>query len=822
MIEKRFPGIGKRSAPGVRVFLSLQLALAASLVPARVYEFVLVGTQHPLPAHSLRLLAIAVGNDCLLVALYSVLAVVPFLVVFLFKQTLAERLTIGVSALLLGITLLLDQYFAVTFIPLGADLLGYSLSDILLTAESSGGVSVFGILGFLIVLAVGVSALLYARRTKVNSTIVRSAGVAIILMACAAPYVIPRVGTYGTERENALIANKLHYFVTSAGGSLVATDRKDNGMPSVEFPFLHPDTTADVLSPFIALRDEKPNLVFIVVEGLGRSFVGEGAEFGGFMPFLDSLTVRSLYWENFLSTTGRTFGALPSIFGSLPYGENGFMELGHRMPAHISLISLLGGNGYATAYHYGGDINFDNQGAFLERQKIGSIVEQRSFIGKYTKAAANQEGFSWGYADGDLFEQALNEEKPAAQTPRLDIFLTLTTHEPFIPPENQKYGALVEDRLARLPWGEDRKSIVRNYRQAFASLIYCDAMLRGFFEASARQARYKNTIFILTGDHRVIPIPPANALDRFHVPLIIASPLVRHPERFASVSSHWDITPSILALLHSRYHLSLPEQVAWLGTGIDTVRAFRNTHFLPLMRNKNQLLDYVAGGHFVAGDQLYAIRDGLALEPEQNASLLQEIQERLSSFKSTSVYACANDKLYPGGAGPVVSGDAVREDSLMAALGLGQLSLDSLYMRGRSEAFAGRYSDARLICGLLLRDKPHFHDARVLLGRTYAWEGKYGDAEVIFREVLARAPHYGDAVVALADLDIWQGHYEVALALIGKEERFNPTNPELLLRKAKALLYSGKKPEALVILAEIQKIQPEYPEASEFRRRIGI
>jgi hypothetical protein len=39
--------------------------------------------------------------------------------------------------------------------------------------------------------------------------------------------------------------------------------------------------------------------------------------------YLDSLIPKSLYWENFVSN-GRTFGALPSILGSLPYGEKDF------------------------------------------------------------------------------------------------------------------------------------------------------------------------------------------------------------------------------------------------------------------------------------------------------------------------------------------------------------------------------------------------------------------------------------------------------------------------------------------------------------------
>jgi hypothetical protein len=43
--------------------------------------------------------------------------------------------------------------------------------------------------------------------------------------------------------------------------------------------------------------------------------------YGGF-TYLDSLIPKSLYWENFVSNAGRTFGALPSILGSLPYEKD--------------------------------------------------------------------------------------------------------------------------------------------------------------------------------------------------------------------------------------------------------------------------------------------------------------------------------------------------------------------------------------------------------------------------------------------------------------------------------------------------------------------
>ncbi len=113
-----------------------------------------------------------------------------------------------------------------------------------------------------------------------------------------------------------------------------------------------------------------PNLVFILVEGLGKAFSGPNAYLGSFTPFLDELAGKSLYWENFLASQGRTFAALPSILASLPFAEQGFNELGKRMPRHLSLMSILKHNGYRLKFYIGGDPDFDNERLFLQQQGV--------------------------------------------------------------------------------------------------------------------------------------------------------------------------------------------------------------------------------------------------------------------------------------------------------------------------------------------------------------------------------------------------------------------------------------------------------------------
>jgi hypothetical protein len=80
------------------------------------------------------------------------------------------------------------------------------------------------------------------------------------------------------------------------------------------------------------------------------------------------------------------------------------------------------------------------------------------------------------------------------------------------------------------------------------------------------------------------------------------------------VSSQFDIAPSLLAFLGHGYGLRTPDQVTWLGTGLDTEPTFRNVHAIPLKQTKTELSDFVSGTVYLAQGRLYAIADGMRLD----------------------------------------------------------------------------------------------------------------------------------------------------------------------------------------------------------------
>jgi uncharacterized sulfatase len=398
-----------------------------------------------------------------------------------------------------------------------------------------------------------------------------------------------------------------------------------------QYPFLRSEQTPDVLGSYFRIRPgQPPNLVFLLVEGLGRSFSGPDASLGSFTPQLDRLAGESLYWENFLAVQGRTFAVLSSIFASLPFGDNGFAMLGERMPPHASLLSVLKQHGYHLKFYGGFDLDFDNERVFLRRQGTDVLVGKDDFGHPYLRAN------DWGYADDALLTRALAAEIEDERQPFVSVIQTMTMHTPYTFPGQSRFDDRFERRLDQIGVAQDRKDAYRANRHIYSSILYTDDALGRFFEEAKKNPAYQNTVFILTGDHRLPEIPMDTRITRYHVPLIIFSPLLKAPARIKSVSSHFDLTPSLLAFLSHNYGVKTPSAVTWLGSGLDMEPSFRNIHAFPLKQTKTNLVDFVSGTWFLNQNTLYAMSDGMEIEPADDAVALTQLQAQFAAFRAAN------------------------------------------------------------------------------------------------------------------------------------------------------------------------------------------
>jgi phosphoglycerol transferase MdoB-like AlkP superfamily enzyme len=636
-------------------FIQIALAWLVVLLLIRFYEVLLNGLSHEFPSGLPGFLFWSVVADVVFWLRWLFLEYIIFsllaLVSLKFSKIAFKVFVVIMSIIHVG----LIQYFHTSLVPLGADLYGYSIEDIKQTVGASGGMNIQLVVSFIFLLAMVIAGLkLVPHKIKPPLWLTLMLPGLSFIFLVSGLLELMHGKPYKSEFANNLALNKTDYFFLSSSHHFNTGDDAvdiyaddyigDYGdsksvrsafkyIGGDDYPFFREDDEQDVLTPFFKVANTKPNIVIVLVEGLGRSFSNDGASLGNFTPFLDSLAGKSLYWKNFLSVGGRTFAVLPSLMGSLPFSKNGILELGDNMPPHASLYSLLKFNGYNTTFYYGGDSAFDNMGLFLKKNNVDEINDFKSFPKGYMKLPAAN-GFSWGYDDKALFRHYFKTRTNSeAKTPELNVILTVATHNPFLINDQAKYIKRFENRMDELGFEDRKKSAYRHYKLQYSSIMYVDDVLRDFFNVYKKRNDFANTIFLITGDHRMPEIPMDTKISRYHVPLIIYSPLLKRTAQFASISTHFDITPSLLAYLKSTYALNAPNKVSWLGAGLDTTRTFRNTHKYPIIQTKTDIVDFIMGEYHLSGTSLYKMNPDLDEELVQDPVIYNQVKKEFDNFK---------------------------------------------------------------------------------------------------------------------------------------------------------------------------------------------
>jgi hypothetical protein len=220
-------------------------------------------------------------------------------------------------------------------------------------------------------------------------------------------------------------------------------------------------------------------------------------------------------------------------------------------------------------------------------------------------------------------------------------------HTPYTVPGQQEYLRLFEERMEQLGFTEGAKEKYRQYRNIYSTILYTDAALRYYFAEQAKLATYPNTIFLITGDHRLPEIPMSTKIDRYHVPLIIYSPMLKRTAQIKSISSQLDLAPSLLAFLKHNYRIKAPDKVTWVGSGLDMDPSFRNIHRYPMKHTINNLIDYISGMFFLNENTLFAIGRNMDLEPIQNDEKLNELRVEFGWYKAMNDQFRRELKLIP-------------------------------------------------------------------------------------------------------------------------------------------------------------------------------
>lgn len=790
----------------------------------RIYEIILVSQNFTLPEGSFLIYLKALVPDLFLFSFWATVLIAIWAVLSKFIPNYASRNVKAFMVLFILTYITLIQYFGEVLVLLGVDLWAYDFTEI---GDTVGTSVSFGFkeLVPLVIFPLIFLYMIRGLRGITFSNSFQNAFVTVLALCGLLSFVTyPAKVDHELELTYALSVNKASYFFGESAG-LVFSSFMEEQYSGEEYPFMKEPETKDVLGPLMRETDRLPNFVFIIVEGLGGTVVNPNASYGGFTPFLDSLSSKSLYWTHFLSTSGRSFNAQPSIFGSLPYGNSGFMDLGYRMPEHHSLISILNTNGYQTNYFGGYDTSFDNLDLFLERQGIDLLINESRFPDSYERMDEIEGGFSWGYSDHDLYDFAFTFlDDFNYSTPRLDIFFTLNFHEPFIIPNDEKYELIYEEQLADPDLPEAEKQTFRDHPDLFKALLYTDDSIQQLIERYRQRDDFENTIFIITGDHRMVPIPHRDRIDRYYVPFMIYSPLLREGRQFKGVSSHLDVTPTLMAYLASNYssEITTPDQIHWLGSELSTSKEFASDKNVPFMRTKNNMADYLSGEYFISDNRLYRLYEGMLLGEVNDSGIKEQLTEEFEAFKAKNDYVTSENKLIElSGSQKRDLDDLNKEIQFLRDKKLTELNDTDLYNMARDSAFSANYKYAQIILRHVLRRSPNFHDARLLYGRTLAWNEDHNNAITQFENVLKRDPDYLDAYIALTDVYYWQDMHLKSLSYAQKGLNLDQDYLPLVYRKARTFYLLGETDSARIWINKGLRLEPDNMNLRDLQEQLS-
>lgn len=559
-----------------------------------------------------------------------------------FKNTILLVFRI-ILTLILYISIGLVLFYAQAQFPLDRVLFVFSWDEIIATISNSSTAPWW----VYVVIIVYPLLFLYATRIKLAISKVTAIVACSVLILCC----VVRLTLFDKSINNngyAEQCNKIGYFI----GSVIDKSSveklnfddvykcanefhsyfSDINFVSEKAPFLHKIDSINVLEPFFNLGKTKPNIVLIIVEGLASENSGYGSKYVSATPFIDSLANHSLYWLNCLSVSQRTAGVLPSTLGALPFGQGGFMAHKKEVPKFYSLPKFLKDNDYNFSFYYGGWCGFDDMHHF-----IGMQGADPCFAEKYDSLAPRN---TWGLLDKFLFSEAINDIDFDSKKPRFDVYLTLTSHDPWDYPNKEYYTKQYKTRA------EKQGKLINSHVASAASYLYVDEALKQLISDYSKKPGFDNTIFIITGDHNF----KGNAyiIDRYRVPLLIWSPMLNMSKTFPAIVTHRSLPPTIISLLANKYKMKTHNNVAWINKCLDTTSVFRSVEFCPQIDPSRNMVSMIYNNFFVYNNTCYYIdyKDSILQLNDCISKIEQEsVLHLFELYKKLDLYVCSNDCL---------------------------------------------------------------------------------------------------------------------------------------------------------------------------------
>lgn len=285
------------------------------------------------------------------------------------------------------------------------------------------------------------------------------------------------------------------------------------------------DSTSKVL-PIKILKDEQPNIVFILLESWSADIIESLGGLKSITPNFNKLEEQGLLFSNFYSNGWKSEQAVSSIFSSFPvFPYISIIKETDKARKLPSINKSL--KNYNSSFIFGGQLSYGNIKGFLLNQKFDLVLDIDDFDYPRGRLGIHDE-FMF-----DEFHLHLNKMKE----PFFSTLFTLSSHSPYDFPFKHKF------------------SFNSRHDPYVNSIAYTDSCLGVFFNKIKNEKWYDNTLFIIVSDHsHSTPINRRVAQkERFKIPMLWYGNVLHDKYKGVSneiLSSHIDITPTLLSQLN--------------------------------------------------------------------------------------------------------------------------------------------------------------------------------------------------------------------------------------------------------------------------------
>ncbi len=275
------------------------------------------------------------------------------------------------------------------------------------------------------------------------------------------------------------------------------------------------------------LKTKQPNILLIIMESLTAKYIEALGGEKNVTPQFNKLCDEGILFTNFYANGDRTEKAIVALLSGYPTLPT-FSPI--KNPAKTQSMPFITKNlkqfGYSTSFVCGFDINFANFNSYLQTAAFDKIINIENF-------EKQQITGKWGVQDHLVFSR-LATEILSQKKLWFTVFMSLSSHEPFDIPTQQKFK------------GSDEESMFKS------SIYYADQSLGNFIEQAKKQSWWNETLIIITADHGH-RYPRNSAIfesEKFHIPLLfLGGAVAKNNLKNSNFASQKDLANTILNLL---------------------------------------------------------------------------------------------------------------------------------------------------------------------------------------------------------------------------------------------------------------------------------